>query len=368
MSHASPPTTLPDDELSLLGMLIVLLQRKKLIIAATLAGAFIALGISLALPNVYLASATLLPPQQAQSGAAAMLAQLGGLAGPAAGVAGIKNPSDLYIGMLKSRTIADQIVARLDLKKVYELQSQELARAQLAASTDISSGKDGLIAIAVESNDPKLAASVANAYTSELLTLTKTLAVTEAAQRRLFYERQLALAKDNMLKAEAALKGRIDARGVISVESESRGVLELVARLKAQVSAKDIELNAMRAFVTASHPDFQRVQQELSSLRVELSNLENGRNTTGAEEGKQNGLENTQRLRDLKYYQALYELLARQYEVARIDEAKNPGIIQVPSWACSGRSGPGRRSAASPSPGHPVRRRLPPPGSRRPSG
>jgi len=330
-NESSTTTTLPDDELSLLDLLITLLKRKKAILLTTVAGAALSVGVSLVLPNVYQASATLLPPQQQQSGAAAMLSQLSGLAGAAGGVPGIKNPSDLYIGMLKSRTIADHIVNRFNLKKVYEVDSQELARSRLAASTDITSGKDGLIVIQVEDRDQKLVADLANAYTGELLDLTKVLAVTEAGQRRVFYERQLSGAKDSLAKAEAALKGNLDTQGVISVETEGKAVLETVARLRAQVSAKEIELNSMRPFVTPTHPDFRRTEEELASLRQELANLQNGRRdgqAAGNADSAQ-GLENFQHLRDLKYYQTLYELLAKQYEIARLDEAKNPGVVQV---------------------------------------
>lgn len=324
-------TKLPDDELSLLDVLIVLLKRKKTILVATAAGAALSIGISLALPNIYQASATLLPPQQQQSSAAAMLSQLSGLAGPVGGMAGLKNPSDLYIGMLKSRTVADRLVARFNLKAVYELESQELARANLMSNTEITSGKDGLIVIQVEDRDKQRAADLANAYTSELLSLTKTLAVTEAGQRRMFYEQQLVASKDNLAKAEMALKGSIETQGVVSVEAEGKTVLETVARLRAQISAKEIELNAMRAFVTTSHPDFKRIEEELASSRRELGNLQSGRTNTMENESAKGsaGMQNIQRLRDLKYHQALYELLAKQYEIARLDEAKNPGIIQV---------------------------------------
>lgn len=332
MSNVSSTTTnLPDDELSLLDLLITLLRRKKTILLATMAGAALSVGVSLVLPDVYQATATLLPPQQQQSGAAAMLSQLSGLAGAAGGVPGIKNPSDLYIGMLKSRTIADRIVSRFDLKRAYEVNSQELARARLGASTDITSGKDGLIVIQVEDRDQKRVADLANAYTGELLDLTKVLAVTEAGQRRVFFERQLNAAKDSLAKAEAGLKGNLDTQGVSSVEAESKAVLETAARLRAQISAKEIELNSMRPFVTPTHPDFRRAEEELASLRQEFSRLQNGRRddaATSAADGNQ-GLENVQRLRDLKYYQSLYELLAKQYEIARLDEAKNPGVIQV---------------------------------------
>jgi uncharacterized protein involved in exopolysaccharide biosynthesis len=106
--------------------------------------------------------------------------------------------------------------------------------------------------------------------------------------------------------------------------------LETVGRLRAQISAKEIELSSMRAFLTENNPSFRKTEEELSSLRAELSKLENGRPQQSVNgEGNQAGLKNIKLLRDVKYNQMLYELLAKQYEVARLDEAKEPSIIQV---------------------------------------
>ena len=323
-----------DNQISVMDLLIILLKRKKLIVGLPLATAAVAAIVSFAVQDIYKGSTTLLPPQQSQSGAAALLSQLGGMAGAAAGAAGIKNPNDLYVGMLKSRTVEDKLIAKFDLKKVYETNSQEIARRRLEGSTIINSGKDGLITIDVEDMDRKRAAELANGYVDELMQLTKVMAVTEAGQRRIFYERQLQQAKDNLAKAESALKGGLDAHGVISVDTESQALLGTIGRLRAQVSAKEIQLGSMRAFVTADNPEFKRVEEELRSGRAELAKLENGRGgdanigaTLGA--GKQNGMINIKLLRDVKYYQMLYELLAKQYEVARLDEAKEPSLIQV---------------------------------------
>jgi uncharacterized protein involved in exopolysaccharide biosynthesis len=186
-----------------------------------------------------------------------------------------------------------------------------------------------LITITVDDKDPKRAAEIANVYVSELFRLMKTLAVTDASQRRLFYERQLAATKDNLAQAEMALKSTIDTHGVISVDTESRSILETVARLRAQASAKEIQLTAMRAFLTPNNPEYRRAEEELNGLRIELAKLENGRGAQDVTAGKQGGLENIKLLRDLKYQQMLYEVLAKQYEVARIDEAKDPSVIQV---------------------------------------
>ncbi len=326
--------TLPENEVEarpsavLLDIIVLLAKYKRLIIGLPLVFALLAAAITFAMDPSYSSTTKLLPPQQAQSSASALLSQLGGVASIAAGVGGLKNPNDLYVGMLKSRTVADALIAKFDLKQRYETESLERARKRLAEKTAITSGKDGLITIQVEDSDPANAAKIANTYVDELLRLTRVLAVTEASQRRLFFERQLELAKDNLANAEVTLKGALDSRGVISVDAESKAIVETLARLKAQISAKDIQLNSMKAFVTPANPEYQKVAEELASLRSELSKLENGRgaSTVSATSG---GFENIKLLRDLKYYQMLYELLAKQYEVARLDEAKDPSIIQV---------------------------------------
>jgi tyrosine-protein kinase Etk/Wzc len=338
MNQSQTATNAPASEarasnFDLIELLIVLAKHRKSILYFPVAVAVLAAALSFVIPNVYLANTKLLPPQQAQSGAAALLSQLGGIAGAAAGVAGIKSPNDLYIGMLKSRTIADRLVAKFDLKNVYDLDTLAKTRKELEENTVITAGKDGLITIEVEDENQQRVAKIANAYVSELIELTKVIAVTEASQRRMFYEAQLTQAKNNLAKAEMDLKGAFDTRGVISVDGESRAIVETVGRLRAQISAKEIQLSSMRAFVTTSNPEFLRAQEELTSLRSELSKLENGRPGLASvpdESGKkQVGLENIKLLRDVKYYQMLYELLAKQFEVARLDEAKDSAVIQV---------------------------------------
>jgi uncharacterized protein involved in exopolysaccharide biosynthesis len=329
----TPSEPVDEDAFSLIAILIVLTQRKKLVLGMPLAVACIAALISLLMPNVYSSSTTLMPPQQAQSSAGALLSQLGGAAGLAGAVTGLKNPNDLYVAMLRSRTVADKMIAHFDLKRAYDTESQEAARKALAANTAVSSGKDGLITITVESKDQKSVALMARAYVDELVELTKVLAVTEAARRRVFYEHQLETTKDKLAQAEAKLKGRLESGGVSSAESDSRAMVETIARLRAQVSAKEIQLGSMRAFVTADNQQFRSSQEELNSMRAELARLENGRGETKAVDGemlvKPAGLENVKILRDVKYYQMLYELLAKQYEIARLDESKDSSVIQV---------------------------------------
>jgi uncharacterized protein involved in exopolysaccharide biosynthesis len=317
------------DELDFVDFLIILAKNKKLIFGMPVVFAILGTAISFALPSEFKATTKMLPPQQAQSSTAALLSQLGGLAGAASSAAGLKNPGDLYVGMLRSRTIADKLIAKFDLKKVYEVDLQEKARKLLEANTIVMAGKEGLITVEVIDENKKLVAPLANAYVTELIQLTKILAVTEAGQRRLFYERELEHAKDNLARAESSLKRGLDKRGVISVEMESRSIIETVSRLRAQASLKEIQLNSMKAFVTDNNAEYKRAQQELSSLRSELNKLENGRPGALNPVETPATFENIKLLRDVKYYQLLYELLAKQYEGARLDEAKDPSIIQI---------------------------------------
>lgn len=322
-----------NSEVSIIELLIVIASHKKLILSFTLAVTVVGAIFCAVLPDVYKATTKILPPQQAQSGAAALLSQLGGAAGVAASVAGIKSPNDIYIGMLKSRTVADKLIAQYELQKVYKTDTLEKTRKELEKNTIITTTKEGLINIDVEDRSRTLVANLANSYVEQLISLTKTLAITEATQRRLFYERQLEDAKDNLAKAEMKLKSSLDTSGVISVDSESKAILESSARLRAQISAKEVQLGAMRAFVTSNNQAFKQIQEELQSLRTQAFKLENGNansskdlNSTGAADG----LQNIKTLRDVKYFQMLYEVLAKQYEAARLEEAKNSAtVIQV---------------------------------------
>ncbi len=321
------------DEISLLDLAIVLAKHRKLVIGMPLIAAMIAAAISLLLPNIYTANVRILPPQQSASTASALLNQLGGgLGGLAGSIAGIKNPNDLYIGMLKSRVIAENLITRFGLEKVYDQKFKSDARQVLDASTMIFSGKDGIISIDVNDRDPKRAADIANAYVDELMKLTSVLAVTEASQRRLFFERQLAQAKASLIAAERATRSDLEKGGLANVDSQGRAMVELTARLRGQISVKEVQIGAMRAFATNLNPDLQKNQEELLALKRELARVEGTSSVTTLEptnNGVSSGLDNLGRLREMKYYETIYDLLAKQYEVAKIDEAKDASIIQV---------------------------------------
>ena len=330
---ASMSTNAPeDDQISLLDLLIVVARRKRLLFGLPIMVGLIAAAYSLSLPNIYTAVTRILPPQQTGSSAAALLGQLGGLPG-VGGLTGLKNPNDLYIGMLKSRSVADRLIERFHLMERYEVTRPSDARKTLAAVTVIAAGKDGIVALEVDSENPKMAADMANAYIEELLKLTQVLAVTEASQRRLFFEKQFNLARDRLAAAESASRAALGSNGLVQVEGQGRSCVETAARLRAQVTAKEVQLGAMRSFASGQNPDLVLAERELDSLRTQLARLEGGgsdrtdRSTAGVSGA--GGNQSLALLREVKYQETLYELLAKQLELARLDEAKESSVVQV---------------------------------------
>jgi len=332
-THDPQPTTreVEEDEISLLDLAIVLAKHKKLILGLPLVAAIIAVIVTLLMPNIYTGVTRILPPQQSQSTAAAMLIQLGGLADIAGQSLGIRNPNDLYVGMLKSRTVADTLIDRFGLKKVYDENTYHYARMELEKRTMVASGRDGIIKVEVEDKDPKRAAAIANGYVEELYKLTQTLAVTEASQRRLFFERQLDQTRKNLANAEAAARQGLEKGGLVVIDAQGRGMVETTARLRGQIAVKEIQISAMRAFATGQNPDLKQAQHELEAMKEELAKMEgtsSGRDTADSA-SKADGMENLRLLRDVKYFETIFELLAKQYEIARIDEARDASLIQV---------------------------------------
>ena len=335
------PSNLPDqqtsgddDGIGLLDLLIVLAKHKQLVLGLPFVVAVLAAGISLVLPVSYTGTTKIVPPLQNQSsGASALLAQLGGgaLAGLAGTVAGIRSPNEVFIGMLKSRTVADNLIQRFDLMRIYEAKYLSRARKTLEGLTTIISGKDAIITIEVEDEDPKRAADLANAYVDELFKLTKVLAVTEASQRRLFFERQFEQARDNLAKAEAAARQALEKGGLVQVEGQGRAIVETTARLRGQITVKEVQIGAMRSFATDRNPDLQLAQKELEALKHELARIEgaSGSKVENQRGNSSHGIDSLGLLRNVKYYETIYELLAKQYELAKIDEAKDSAVVQV---------------------------------------
>ncbi len=325
-----------DEKIDLLDLLIVLVKRKKLILGVTFGAAAVSIVISLLLPKIYRAETRILPPQQTGSSMISqVLGQLGGVSGLVGAAAGLKNPNELYTGMLQSRTVLDRIVDRFGLMKLYDAEYREDAREELLDSIEAESDrKSGIITVSVEAKDPERAAAMANAFVDELRDLTGTLAVTEAAQRRLFFEEQLKEAKVALARSEEGIRKFQERTGALQIDAQAKAAIEGIATLRAQIAAREVQLKVLKTYATLQNPDLQKVEEEVRGLKKELAKLE-GSGGKGFDPlmptGRMPavGTEYYRNLREVKYYETLFELLAKQYELAKIDEARDAAVIQV---------------------------------------
>ena len=327
-----------ETEVSLLDFLLLLAESKRFIIRFVLAAAVLATLVSFLLPIRYQATVLLLPPAQTSSISSALLGQLGNLGslGALAGGLSIKNPADMYVALLTSRTVEDAMIQRFGLNQEYNEKRISDARKEFESRTTATAGtKDGLIHISVEDADPKRAAELANGYVEEFRRLSASLAITEAARRRLFFEQQLQQAKDNLSSAEEAMTKTEQSTGVLQIDSQARSLIESAAVLRAQVVAKQVQIEGMRSFAAEDNPNLVLAKQELAALQAQLDRVAGSQHDTGSDinlsKGRmtQSGMEYLRRYRELKYQETVFELLAKEFEVAKLDEAREGAIIQV---------------------------------------
>jgi tyrosine-protein kinase Etk/Wzc len=326
-------------EFDILDVILILAARKVLIVFSSLAGLLLAIILVLLVKPSYTAKATILPPQPEQSSSSALLGQFGALASMSGlgSSLGLKNPSDLYIGILQSQSVTDALVKRFHMMERLHPKYPSQARLPFEKGAKFTAEKDGMISITFVDKDPREAAAVCNAYIDELYKLNNRLALGAASQRRLFFEQQLAQEKDRLADAEVALKKTEEATGIIAPSGQTENIIRQVSQIQAEITEREVELNALRTSSTDQNPDVIRLNTELSSLRSQLADFERG---AGAKHNPgdisiatanvpQAGLEYIRKERDLKYHQLLFDLLARQYEAARMDEAKAAPVIQV---------------------------------------
>jgi tyrosine-protein kinase Etk/Wzc len=321
---------------SLLVWLRVAIKWKKLIVRTTMAILVVTTAVVLLLPDRYTATVVILPPQQGSSAGTAMMAQLStmGMMASATGGLGIKNPNDQQIALLKSRMVEDAVISRFHLQSLYHKRYLSSARKRWEKNTKSDNGlKDGLIRVSVTDQDPHRAAEMANGWVEEYKRFTATLAITEASQRRLFYERQLSAARDDLTQAEEEMKQTEQRTGLIDIEGQGRSMIASAAVLRGQLAAKQIEIKAMQEFAAEGNPDLQRAQQEAAGMEAQLAAMDaNSNRTSGdliAPKGKvtQAALDYARALREVKYRETIQDLLTRQYEGARVDEARQGALI-----------------------------------------
>jgi uncharacterized protein involved in exopolysaccharide biosynthesis len=326
-----------------LDLLIILAKRRNFILALTFGSAILAAIIVFLIPSKFTATTVVLPPAQSSSISSALMGQLGGsaaLASAAGATLGIKSTGDMYVSLLHSQTVEDALIRRFNLMARYRKKRMSDARTAFEDRSSVVLGvKDGLIRISVTDIDPNLAAEMANGYVEEFRKLSANLAITEASQRRIFFQQQLLEANEGLAKAEEAMKHTEQSTGVLQIDSQARALIESAATLRAQVAAKEVQLQAMRSYATEDNPQMILAQQQLIALKEQLAKLSGSSDPASSDiivpKGNipEAGMEYIRKLRDVKYYETIMELIAKQFEMAKLDEARQGAIIQVADLA-----------------------------------
>lgn len=333
-SEMIPLQVEPPRGLDLFDVLLIFARRKWVLVFFTLAGALGVLIWSLNQPKRFRANTVIMTPQDQQS-SSSMLGQMSVLS-YLSGMGAAKSPSDIYIGLLQSRTVSEKLARDFNLQKIYKVPKLNIAAAMLVRRTKISADKDGLITITVWDENAARAADLANSYSKALYGLNTTLAIGQASQRRLFFDRQLALEKDHLTDAEIALEQVEEKTGMINLNGQTSITISRVAQLQADITGIEIQLSSLRASATEENPEVVRLQSQLTGLRQQLSAMLGKPGSPlpdnlGIPSSRVPGLslEYIRKERDVQYHQTLYDVLARQLEAARIDEAKAAPIVQV---------------------------------------
>jgi tyrosine-protein kinase Etk/Wzc len=328
------------EDLTFLDVLLIITQRKKLVGIVIALCTTLGLILAFALPQEYTATVTILPPQGGSSMSSMLASQLEGMGSAVSGMAGsmlgMKNVNEMYVSMLKSRSVEDAVIQHYGLQSEYRKNYLADTRKALEKHTKVDgSTKDGLIRLNFWDRDPNRAAEIANGYIKQFRDLSQHLAITEASQRRAIFQAQLDKTKTDLENADEALKRTQLSTGMVQVDGQARAMIESAARLRAQIVAKQVQIQAMRSYAGDENPALTQAQTELDGLRAQFDKLVGSKGGSADDvflpKGAvpQAGLEYVRRLRDVKYYEAIFEVLARQLEIAKVDEAREGAFIQV---------------------------------------
>lgn len=316
------------DDIAISDILVALGQEKNTLITTTLVGICASVALALLLPRFYTARTVLLPPQQQSSSAASALAQLGAMGGSIAGLAaGAKTPDELYVALLKSRSVQDDLIAKFKLKQRYDTKLLETTRKKLSGNMVIASDKKtGLISVDADDKDPVFAAQLANAHVDSLRKMLGRIALTDAQQKRQFLQEQVSKTQTAQNTAELKFRQAQAASGLVVSQALAEGGVRESAQLRGQIAAREVQLQTLSRFATPNHPDVQRVAAELAALRRQLTNIEQGSGTSSGQ--NVSGMEAVQAFRDMKVQETMLQGLLAQLELARADEAKEGPLLQ----------------------------------------
>ena len=338
----TPP---PREEGSLLDYWDIAVRHRQFIGGFCLAGMLATLIVSLLLPNVYESTASVLPQLESKesstlaalltaTGASGMVQNLG------LGLPGMPTtPTDVFVAILKSRLMADDVIAKFNLRERYGEDTLVETREELADRVRITVTKEKAIKVAVEDNDPQIAAEMANFYVANLDRLNRTVNVSKAAQNRAFIERRLAETVESMGKAEDALREFQTKNKTVAVEAQSKVMIEAAAILQAQITAQEVQLQVMKSYLAQDNPEVARVRSSIEELKKQLYIMESGKDGKGMFPGDrlhpamitvpELALQFARLFRQVKVQETLFTLLTSQHEQAKIAEARDTPTVQI---------------------------------------
>jgi tyrosine-protein kinase Etk/Wzc len=311
-------------------------RGKGTILRTTLAAIAIATVIAFLVPVRYTSSTSFVPPTLGSSSsmATALAGQLSSL-GAADLIGGVKSPGDMYAGILRSRSIARELVKQFNLMQVYRVKKESQAEKDLDANTVVTAdAKSTIVTVDVTDKSPGRARDLANAYMDELRETNGRLALSQSSQRRLFFEQQLTREKDDLEGAEVDLKRTEEQSGLIAPTGQTEMEIKTIAETQAAMALRQVQLAALRDAATDQNPEVIRLRSEIADLQGQLSRLQSGggKGSIGAiptSKVPELQLEYVRKEREVKYHEALFEMLSRQYEAARLDEARDAPMLQV---------------------------------------
>jgi tyrosine-protein kinase Etk/Wzc len=325
-------------EASVLKMLVVLARRRRTIALGTIIATLVSVVLVLVIPVSYTGTAVIMAPQSSQNSAAALLSQLSSFSSllPDSIESGFKSPTETYVGLISSRTVADELISAFDLQKRYRCRTLVETRKALAKHIRVEVTKGYLIRITVDDRSAKRAADMANALVAALYRLNKHLALSQASQRRVFLEQQVAAETSELNNAERQFKRVQEQTGVFQLSGQAELTLRAIAQLRAEIVSREMQLQQLRSIATEQNERVSELESGIAALREQLAKAEKSESGTDtsdyfllANKVPSAGLEFVQMLRQVRYHEALFETLSKQYEAARIEEAKSPPLIQV---------------------------------------
>ena len=317
-----------EEDVSFLDILTVIGHHKGMILGMTLIFTLVAVVVSLIMTPIYTGRSLVMPPQHQQSSASSALAGLSSVTGLAGGAFGLKSQDDMYISFMTSEGFQKKIIDRFDLHSRYH--SDLLIDARQALNKHVRLGSDkksSLMSIEVDDTDPVFAANMANAYVQELGIFLGKIAITEAQQRRLYFENQIKKTQDDLAQAETTFRETQERSGLQIPSAVADIGIKEIAELHGQIRARELQLQAMSYFATHQNAEVKKLMTELLAMRAHLGKLEMGSSTEGSKGALQQGA--LLAYRNMKVQESILESLVKQYEFAKVDESKDAPLVQV---------------------------------------